>query len=360
MRKKIVWLITFSIIIIMKVSSWAQVEPPPVDWGVHPMEYSQVGTAGWQFLKLPTNARTAAMGGILSALGYGDAMSALTNPAALADVTSLDVMFSYMDWVADIKFSTASVVKDLGIWGIIGVNFAFVDYGEMIRTENIEFYNAGGSSIGVFPVTEGLGLFSANDLAIGLSYARQITDKLQVGGNLRFLQERLDDATTNNWSLDIGTMYYTGFKSLRIAMVGKNFGPDAEFVSFEERIGIEPVRVKMPFYLALGGAMEIIEKQKDNNHRLTLAAEYALPNDSEEKINIGTEYAFSEMLFLRAGYRFNYDVEGLTLGAGLNYSMIGMRLKVDYAFLDFGLLNQVHMFTLGLSFNPEKHDSQKK
>jgi hypothetical protein len=350
MKLKIDWIISLSIIVLAYSTCLAQIEPPKADWGVHALDYSSVGTAGWQFLKLPTTARNAALGGIITALSYGNASSTLANPASTADVVNYDVSFSHMKWVADIGFQTVAAVKNFGNWGIIGVNLMYVDYGEMVRTENSEIFDALGTSLGVFPVFDDLGTFTANDISIGLSYARQVTDKLQVGGNLRYLREQLDDATTSNWSVDIGTMYYTGLKTLRIAMLGKNFGPDAEFAEYDERIGIEPVKVKMPMWFALGLALDVIESKTDNPHRLIVAAEYVLPNDGLDKVNVGTEYAFMDMFFLRAGYRFNYDVEGLTLGAGLDYNLAGMQLKIDYAFLDVGLFKQLHMFTIGMGF----------
>ena len=52
---------------------------------------------------------------------------------------------------------------------------------------------------------------------------------------------------------------------------------------------------------------------------------------------------------LRGGYRFNYDEEGLTLGAGLNYGLSGFKFKLDYAYVDVGLFEQVHMFSIGMS-----------
>ena len=38
------------------------------------------------------------------------------------------------------------------------------------------------------------------------------------------------------------------------------------------------------------------------------------PRDYTERINLGAEYVLMDMIALRAGYRFNYDEEGLTAG----------------------------------------------
>lgn len=329
----------------------AQINYNDADWGVHPMDYSRVGTAGWQFLKLPTNARSAAMGGIISAASYGDANSAFTNPASIADVKGYDVSLSRMNWVADIGYQSLSFVKNFGDLGNVGLNLIYLDYGSMERTENLPSYDALGNSVGVLPITDGLGTFSAADLSLGVSYSRQITNKLQVGGTLKYIQERLDDAKTSNWALDIGTLYYTGLNTLRLSFVGKNFGPDAEFASYNERVQVEPIKVKMPMVLIIGAAYDVIEANDENDqHRLITALEYVKPNDGNDKINLGAEYSFMKSFFVRSGYRFNYDEEGLTFGAGINYEVSELKIKVDYAYMDVGLFKQVHMFSIGMSF----------
>ena len=60
------------------------------------------------------------------------------------------------------------------------------------------------------------------------------------------------------------------------------------------------------------------------------------------------EYAFRDLLYLRAGYKLNFDEEGLTYGFGLAYSGI----RIDYSYSDFGeFLNAVHRFSVGFGLN---------
>jgi len=326
---------------------YSQVDENKVDWGVHGADYSSVGTVGWQFLKLTTNARNAALGGIRSPIGSGDANASLSNPASAADVQGLGVAFNHMKWVADIGYHSFSLLKNLGDLGVIGLHSIYVDYGEEIRTEYIEQRLV--STIVYSPVFDCLGTFGASDFALGVTYAQQVTDKLQVGANLRYLQERIDDASTVTWAFDIGTVFYTGFKSLRIAMLGRNFGPDAEFRQFSDRIEKVPFRIKLPMMLSIGVAMDVIEQgSNDGHHHLTVAFEYNTPNDGSKKVQLGSEYTFMGMLVFRAGYRFNYDEEHFTFGGGLRYKQDSFNICIDYAYMDVGLFNQVHMFSVGI------------
>jgi len=334
------------VLIAWPLAIFAQELPyPDINQGIDPAPFERVAMSGWQFLKLPTDARFAGMGGVTTANSHGDAASALGNPASIADIENLSVSLNSMNWLVDTKYQSLAAVKNFGKLGTIGINAVLLDYGDMVRTENQPIYE-NGEYTGRARSALDLGTVTANDLAIGLSYARQVTDRLQVGGNLRYISEELDDAKTSNWSLDIGTVYYTGLRTLRIAMVGRNFGPDARFAEYDERIGFPAVEVRMPMSFQLGAAFDILEGKGDNPHFWTIAAEFAHPNDGPEKVNVGTEYTFMNFATLRGGYRFNYDEEGLTAGGGLRLVTRAFAFKINYAYMDFGRFDSVSLFSL--------------
>ena len=89
-------------------------------------------------------------------------------------------------------------------------------------------------------------------------------------------------------------------------------------------------------------------------NRLTIATDALHPNNNYESVNIGMEYVFNNLFFLRLGYKslFLEDSEqGLTAGAGLNYNLKGVvSLKVDYAYADFGILHYTQRFSFGIEF----------
>ncbi len=87
------------ILAILVSNSMAQIQYNEADWGLHPMPYSRVGTAGFQFLKIPSTARIAALGNVTTAFGFGDAASSLSNPASTADVSNFDMMFTNMEYI---------------------------------------------------------------------------------------------------------------------------------------------------------------------------------------------------------------------------------------------------------------------
>jgi hypothetical protein len=133
-------------------------------------------------------------------------------------------------------------------------------------------------------------------------------------------------------------------------MLGKNFGPDAEFAEYNDQIKRTPVKVRMPMMFILGAAYDVVALTPENPHRLVLAAEYIKPNDGPDKVNVGAEYFFFYNFYARGGYRFNYDEETYTFGFGVEYSVEDIRLKVDYAYASLGRFNSVNMFSIGIGF----------
>jgi len=347
-KNKINYLFLLLVMLLATSNLMAQRQEADIDWGLHPIDYSREGRSGFQFLKLPVNARFAGMAGITTALGQGDASYSLANPASITDVKGLDLSFSSMNWIADIGYISGSIVKNFGRFGTLGLNYISVDYGDMERTEYTLLVDEAGESLGKTQPSYNLETVTGGDLSVGLSYARNVTDRLKFGVVLKYVQETLDDATTGNWALDVGTLYYTGVKTLRIAMLGQHFGPDAEFLGYDEQIQIPAQRIRLPQQLRFGAAIDLLEGKDGNPHLLTVATEFVHPNDGEGKVHVGLEYSFMNFMMFRSGYRFNYDEEGLTLGGGLRLYTGGYSVLFNYAYLDFGRLEQVHLFSIGL------------
>jgi opacity protein-like surface antigen len=329
------------VIFIGATLSSAQTPRPPLP-EVKPPQFQRVGQTGWQFLHLPTVARNASMAGIISGLKHNDVMSVFANPANLVDVKNMDFSFTKINYVADISYMTEAVAINLGSWGVFGLSAASLDVGDMVRTENV--YN---SDLGITERSADLYTFTAGDLLFGLSYARTVTDRLSIGGNISYVQETLDQTKVKNWNVDFGVHFKTGFRSLRFALVARNFGADKEFTGFTEIYGI-PQTVRMPLDFRMGVGYDIIEKQEGGMHELSAYLEGDHVNDGPERVHAAMEYTFMDLFSLRGGYKFNYDEQGLTLGAGLNFNIMkNINGWIDYAYLDYGRLNVVHMFTLG-------------
>jgi hypothetical protein len=293
---------------------------PHLAWG-----QAKVGTAGAQFLELGVSARAIGMGDAFLAIS-DDASAVYYNPAGLTQIVERQAMFTHVSYVGDINYDFAALAYPTtrfgGVWG---VGFYILNAGAMDATHYEHPYGTGQT-------------FTAKDYALSLNYGRSLTDRFSVGITFKLIDELLDTERAIGWAADMGTLYNTGFKGFKIAMVVSNFGPDLKFIEED---------CPLPMNFKFGGVIDII---RNENHSAVFAIEGSHPNDNMEKFNAGVEYWFRDMFSLRFGDHFEYDTGGISAGLGLKLSLSGRKLNFDYGYHDMGLLEGFHRFSVGVAF----------
>ena len=304
-------------------------------------EFAKVGTMGAQFLKIDLDARSVAMASA-SMANCNDAGATFSNPAGLVQVENSSFIACYAPWFVDINISGGALAHNFGAIGVLGVHFIYLDSGEMEET-TVDNQQGTGQT------------FSVSNFALGFSYARRLTDKFSVGGNLRWIHEDLWVSSTSVYGVDVGLIYDTGFRSVRMGMTIRNFGskfslPDT-YQDYDNGLALteksEYLEYDLPIEFAFGLAMNPLSTPE---HRITVALDGVHPSDNYERLHFGAEYGFLETAFLRAGYIFRHDTAGLNAGAGVYLPMSGYRLGVDYAFSNYTILDNVHRFSLRFNF----------
>jgi len=254
---------------------------------------------------------------------------------------------------ADIRHDFAAFATNLSGLGTVGVFASVLSMDEMaVRTiEN----------------PEGTGeFFDYNTLVLGLNFSRFLTENFAIGFNVKYISENLWHMNATGLAVDIGTLYKIQIlNELRIAASISNFGTKMQLsgrdatVIFPSGSGssnfinsnIELDKFDLPLLFRFGISTDVV---KEETSRLTVAVDAIHPNDHTEYLNTGLEYAWNEIIHVRAGYNslFEKDSEkGLTLGFGLYYRIIDLvKVKLDYAYQDFGRLKDVHYFAVGVNF----------
>jgi hypothetical protein len=91
-----------------------------------------------------------------------------------------------------------------------------------------------------------------------------------------------------------------------------------------------------------------------DRHRITLAVDALHPSDDYESVNVGAEYSFDDVVFIRSGYKSLFlkdSEESYTFGFGIKQHLVGdVSIIADYSYLKFGRLNNVQKFTIAMGF----------
>lgn len=304
--------------------------------------FDQVGTTSFQFLQVIPNARASALGNAAAATMTGSE-AVFFNPATLSQTDGLDAGISYLDWFLDVSISSVSLSYDLGTFGTLGFQGMMTDYGEIIETRVDQLQR--DPDTGIYNPGLTGGTVNASALVFGVSYSRALTDRFSFGMTAKFAREDLVAKSVNALIFDGGMIYETGFKSLKLGVMMRNFGAEVKY--FEETYPLPQTFSIGVSGLLMGNAAEALFVTSENS-KILLAYDLAQTRDHSQQQHLGMEYSFNQLIALRGGYKFNYDEESWTAGFGLSVS----RFQLDYAYNDFGdFLGNVQRFTFKLLLN---------
>lgn len=317
---------------------------------------SKSGTTAATFLEIPVNARAVGFGSAFSAVA-NDVSSLYWNPAGASRLEGSQVIFSHMNWIADLRFDYTAAAIPVQDIGTVGVSFTSLTMDDMaVRTVD---------------KPDGTGeLFSASSIAVGLHYSRSLSDRFSIGFSAKYIQESIWHMSSQAFALDMGVLYITEFfNNMKIGAIISNFGTDLRMSGRdarlfdridEQKMGSNdriPVNIEMdswslPLNFQFGVATDLFSSEE---HTLTVAVDALHPSDNYESINAGMEYVLFRSFAVRGGYRALglADSEGgLSLGAGFSGELFGggIRCGLDYAYADYGRLQNSNIITLAIVF----------
>ncbi len=317
---------------------------------------SKVATTSATFLEIPVGAAAVGMGGAFVSVA-NDASALYWNVGGISTIGKYDLQIANMEWIGDTRFNFVGLVIPLGEFGTLGFSFTALSMDDMV--------------VRTVEKPEGTGeLFSAGDISFGLSYARNLTDRFSLGFTFKYIQETIWHMTAQGFAIDAGTLFRTDILGgMVIGASISNFGTAMKLEGRDTRFFIRvddnkqgsndriPTNIELdswdlPLIFRLGLSTNAIQ---NDTYRFTVTMDAIHPNNDFESLNIGGELAFMEFFILRGGYNalFLTDGEGgLSLGVGVNSTLLFSEtfIQFDYAFRDFGRLQNIHMFSLEFKF----------
>jgi hypothetical protein len=325
-----------------------------VSLNIFGQDNQKLAQTGFQFLSVGTNARSAALGEAFTTHD-GTSIAVFHNPAGLSRMNSnFDVNISQMAWIADINYYSGVVALNLASYGVLGISFNYVDYGEFLWTQVDPYSEKGYADI------EGFG--KPTSYMAGISYAKDLSDKFAVGGTIKYTKQNLgssyvptetiilDDGSDSTVigvkeyskgvvAFDFGTIYKTGFKSLAFGMSIRNFASEQRY---------EKESFQLPLVFRIGISMNVLDffNQISDVNKFNVSIDAVHPRSFSEYLAIGGEYVFNELLYLRFGYITSQSDYSYSAGAGITH----LGITFSYAYTPFETFNDVNRFTVGFAF----------
>ena len=320
----------------------------------------RIGTAGAQELLLPVGARTIAMGGSSMVFATG-AEAIYWNPAGLGRMTSsVDAMLSSMNYIADIGIIYGAVGVKAGDFGTLGFSIKSVNFGS-IPVTTTSFPDGTGEQ------------YSPVYITMGVTYSKALTDRIAIGVTANLVSERILELSASTVALNFGIQYQNlGLQGLNLGIAVKNIGAGLQFngsnllypaaassgLRGTQQYAIQAAAADLPSCIEIGIGYA---RKFDEKNGLSIGGVFRNNNYQDDEYNLGAEYAFNDLLFVRGGYTFEpqsvKDIAGqnsypfdYTLGAGIHYPVGDLDLSVDYAYQHVKYFSGNNVFTLRLGF----------
>lgn len=321
---------------------------------------SRIGSAGAQELLIPVGARGIAIGGSSMVFSSG-AEAIYWNPAGLGRMQhSVEATLSQMSYLADLNVTYGAVGVQAGEFGTIGFTLKSLSFGDIPVTTTL------------FPDGTGEN-YSPTFMTLGVTYAKLLTDRIAVGLTANLVSEQILSTSATGMAFTIGIQYQNlAVQGLNIGIAVRNFGPNMKFdgsnllhaaEATEGLRGSQQYKVEAASF-ELPSSMEIglgYTRKLDERNGILFGAMFRNNNYQDDEYNLGMEYNFDEIVFVRGGYTFapqaDKDVTGAstyiydyTLGAGIHYAVGGVDLTFDYAYRHVDYFDGENVFSLKIGF----------
>ena len=331
----------------------------------------RAGSAGATELLINPFARSSGWGDAATASATGlDAM--FLNIGGLAFAEKTEVMFSRTSWLggAGVDINAAGLAQRIGESSVLGIGLMAMTFGdlEITTTELPE---------------GGIGTFSPQYTNFGLSYAKEFSNSIYGGVNVKIISQSIADAKAQGVAFDAGIRYVTGERDhIHFGIALRNVGPQMSFsgdgfsitsvpqgaseeLALEQRSG----RFELPSLVNIGVAYDFHFTEL---HKLTAAGNFTSNSFTKDQFKFGVNYLFDgpkAKFSVRAGYvyedKVGDDIErtvahtGPTAGASVSLptGSSGSIISIDYSYRTSNPFDGSH--SIGASITIGRGDSDE-
>lgn len=326
------------------------------------------GQAGGTQLLINPFARSAGWGGANTAFASGLEAQYL-NVAGVAHTEKTELLIARTSWLVGtgININSFGFSQKVGNSGALAFGVMAMDFGDIPVTT-------------VEQPEGNIGTFKPQFLNMNLSYAKEFSNSIYGGLNVKVISENIANLRASGVCFDGGIQYVTSFgkdkelgrKNVHFGIALKNVGPQVRYrgdgltakatltsTGKPQTVDMRSQQYDLPSLVNIGASYDYYFSKENNNQRLTAALNFTSNSFTQDQFNVGFEYGYKQMFMLRAGmvYEkgiFNADERktaltgptfGFTADLPLSKAM-NRKFGIDYAYRTTNPFAGVH--TIGL------------
>ncbi len=293
-----------------------------------------LGVKGANFLKIGLSPRAEAMGSSYVSYNTRDINSLYYNPAGLAGLDRTEFQFSSLDWIDNVTINYLAFATPIEkIRGIFSSSFT------VLYLSPITYYNDWGEDIGAL---------SFYNLAFSTGYSKKIGN-YHAGLNIKYIFQKIAHKNNTGIAFDIGGIHKFNPFSINIMNKYLPIIRDFKIGWVLKNVGSKAGADDLPTSFEFGYSLRLM---KDLNFSLTIIKPvYVIESllDSDYKMNLGSEYLFKKIFYIRNGYKFNYDIpNNFTTGFGVKTKFYNGIIEADYAYAAYTYLEKTNKISITL------------
>ncbi len=319
-----------------------------------PMHAQIGGDNTYEFLNMTTSARVAALGGNFLAMNDGDVSLALMNPSTISKEMDRDMALSFVDFYSNINYGFASLVRSYDKLGNFATSVQYVNYG------TFKYADFSGNLQGEF---------SASEMALVVGWGRQLTPKISIGANAKFIYSSLESYKSYGLAIDLASTYYNEANQFTASLIFKNIGRqlksyrsgNTEPLPFEIQFGLSKKLTHIPFRYSL--VITHMEKW-DLTYEKPLYVQSMIGDENANDVSanfgekffshivLGGELNITDNFVLRLGYNYRrrqemkMDARTSTVGFSWGFGCQISKFQFNYARSTYHLIGSPNYITI--------------
>ena len=283
------------------------------------------------FLRGTLSARSAGLAGSNVAMTE-DLSTVVINPASLMTLTQPALTATFIKHVLDINSGFAAYGDSLFDAGMYAVTASYTSDGSFERTD------AQGNV---------LGTFTASDLAIAATFARDLDTLISYGFTVKFLYGAIDDQTTTAIALDAAMLFRLPEARTNVAISLLNAGTQLstydgmkDALPIDLRIGLNHRLRGLPLLLnfSLNHLADDVDDFLDRFLNFSIGGELYLGKYVQARL--GYDNATRNL----SGVNVATQLTGLSGGVGVHLTS----MDIDYSLSSMGASALLHRISVGL------------